>query len=335
MITKNSWANFAKLTACAALLTAVVASPVHHANAETVLRLGHTTTPESGYGVFATTWAQKASELSGGDINIKVFHNAQLGDEKALIEAMRLGTVDAAIITSDVLVSHVPEFTVLGLPMAFSSYDQAHEFQNGPGGKMLLDKLASVDLVGFSYADVSFRSIGNNIRPINKPDDLKGIKLRVIQSPLPIKVMEALGASPTPIAWQETVPALKQGVVDGLATGNAYYYIGRVYDYTKYFSFTNHAYSAMLSLVSKSRFNSLDKKTQDTLRDAAVAAAPAANKVLADIEMKMVPLMEKEGTIINRISDVAPFREKVQPIWADFEEKIGAELMAELRKIQK
>lgn len=301
------------------------------AYAETVLRVGQPTTPDSGYGVFAEAWAEKARKYTNGEVVIKPYHNGQLGDEKALVEALRLGTVEGGIVTTDVLINHVPEFAALSLPFAFSSYDDAHAFLEGEAGALLLGRLEDVGLKGFAFANVSFRSIGNNVRPIHAPEDIRGMKLRVIQSPIPVAVMNALGAQPTPIAWGETIPALKQGIVDGLATGNAYYYIGRVYDYTKYFTFTNHAYSAMVAVLSATSWDALEPAQRDAVARAARDAAPLANAVVADIERTMVPEIAAAGTQVNRIDDTAPFREVVLPLWDEQAAKIGEQLMAMVR----
>lgn len=301
------------------------------AAAQTVLRVGQPTTEDSGYGVFAESWAEKVAHLTNGEIEIKPYHNGQLGDEKALVEALRLGTVEGGIVTTDVLINHVPEFAALSLPFAFKSYEDAHDFLDGEAGAYLLSRLEAVGLKGFAFADVSFRSIGNNIRPIKTPDDMQGLKLRVIQSPIPVAVMNALGAQPTPIAWGETIPALKQGIVDGLATGNAYYYIGRVYDYTKYFSFTNHAYSAMVAVLAKSSWDGLNPAQQASVARAAEEAALLANAVVSDVERVMVPEITAAGTEVNRISDATPFREAVLPLWDEQAGKVGDELMIMLR----
>ncbi len=311
--------------------TAVMLAISGTVRAETVLRVGQPTTPESGYGVFAESWAEKVDDYTDGEVVIKPYHNGQLGDEKALVEAMRLGTVEGGIVTTDVLINHVPEFAALSLPFAFKSYDDAHEFLAGDAGALLLGRMGDVGLKGFAFADVSFRSIGNNIRPINTPEDMRGMKLRVIQSPIPVAVMNALGAQPTPIAWGETIPALKQGIVDGLATGNAYYYIGRVYDYTRYFTFTNHAYSAMVAVLSRTSWDALTPQQQDSVARAAAEAAPIANAVVADVERTMVPEITAAGTEVNRLADAAPFREAVLPLWDDQADKVGDKLMTMLR----
>ncbi len=299
--------------------------------AQTVLRVGQPTTEDSGYGVFAESWAEKVAHLTNDEVRIKPYHNGQLGDEKALVEALRLGTVEGGIVTTDVLINHVPEFAALSLPFAFKSYDDAHDFLDGEAGAYLLARLDEVGLKGFAFADVSFRSIGNNIRPITTPADMQGMKLRVIQSPIPVAVMNALGAQPTPIAWGETIPALKQGIVDGLATGNAYYYIGRVYDYTRYFSFTNHAYSAMIAVLSKAAWDGLTPAQQAAVERAAGDAASLANAVVSDVERVMVPEITAAGTEVNRIADATPFREAVLPLWDGQADKIGDELMTMLR----
>jgi TRAP-type transport system periplasmic protein len=322
---------YRRVAAIAVLAVGAFALNAGAAAGQTVLKLGHCCTETSAHGVLATKWAEFTGAKSGGELKLNVFPQGQLGDEKALVEALRLGTVDASVITTDVLISDVPEFTVIGLPYAFTSYEDAHAFLKGKGGNVLLSKLDRIGIKGLGIADTGFRSMGNNVRPINSPEDLKGVKIRVIQAPLSVKTLEAMGANPVPMPWAEVIPALEQKIIDGVESGNAYYVGLKAHEHTKFFSFTNHRYSGTAVLVNLRRFNRLSPKQQEALKTAALEAIPFANEAIQKAEAEMRPAFEKSRTAVNQVEQ-KQFQERVRGIWTDFEKEVGPELMQLLKQ---
>jgi tripartite ATP-independent transporter DctP family solute receptor len=301
-------------------------------SAQQTLRFGHSSQIAEPNHVLGTAFAERLAKQTGNKLDVKIYPQAQLGDEKALVEQLRLGTVDATVVASDILVGFVPDFAAIGLPFAFTSYPHAHKFLDGKGGKLLLSKLEAIGVKGLGFIDTGFRSVGNNIRPIRTPDDLQGMKIRVIPSPLVIDTQKAMGSSPVPIPWAETVSALKQGIVDGVETGNSYYYTARLWEYTKNFSYTNHLYTANVVLMSKRTFDRLSKDHQQAVLTAAAEAIPVARKYVADLEAKIAPDLEAKGIKVNTV-DPAPFRAKVQVIWEKFAPTISQDVMGELKAV--
>lgn len=299
---------------------------------QTVLRFGHSSQTAEPNHIVATKFAEEMDRLTGGKVKVQVYPQAQLGDEKGLVEQARLGTVDMASVASEVLTGIVPDFSAIGLPFAFRDYPHAHQFLDGEGGGLLLKKLDAQDITGLGYIDTGFRSIGNNKRPITKPEDLNGLKIRVIPSPLLIAVQEAMGSSPVPISWAETISALSQGVVDGVETGNVYYYSARLFDHTKFFTFTNHVYTANVVLMSKTTYDGLPDDVKQAVAEAAKIAIQHTRDYVKELEVGLDKKIEAEGTAVNTV-DPAPFQEKVKGIWEKFEPTIDPAVMQDLKRV--
>lgn len=318
------------VTACLGLLEAT--TPGAQAQDKITLRFGHASQTAEPNHYVATKFAEELARLTEGRATVRIYPQAQLGDEKALVEQMQLGTVDLASVASEVVTNLVPDFSAIALPFAFANYGKAHEFLDGEGGKILLGKLEDFSIHGLGYIDTGFRSIGNNTRPITKPDDLAGVKIRVIPSPLLIAAQEAMGSSPVPIPWAETISALSQGVVDGVETGNVYYYSARLFDHTKYFAFTNHIYTANVIIISKMTYDGLSDEIKDAIGKAAKFAIQATRDYVADLEVGLDQKIEEEGVAVTT-PDPGPFKEKVQGIWGKFESQIDPKVMQDLRRV--
>jgi TRAP-type transport system periplasmic protein len=326
--TSLRWYLVAILSLAIAMFTPAVAS----AQSKITLRFGHSSQLTEPNHILATAFAKELNELTKGRVEVKVYPQAQLGDEKALVEQLTLGTVDGTVVASEILVGFIPDYAAIGLPFAFHNYDRAHEFLDGPGGQALLAKLGRLKIKGLGFIDTGFRSIGNKKRPITKPADLVGLKIRVIPSPLLIATQKAMGSSPVPIPWAETISALSQGIVDGVETGNSYYYSARLYEYTKYFSFTNHIYTANVVMLSKATYDRLPPDIQKAVDKAAKDACQVANDYVAKLEVGLDKKIEAKGVKVNTV-DPKPFKEKVKGIWAKFEPTIDKQVMRYLREV--
>lgn len=316
-----------------AVLLSVFVVTTRDANAEISLRLGHDNQLVSPTHVTAAAWAKLLEERGKGTVGMKIYPQGQLGGEKSLVEQLRLGTLDATIVAHNVLVGFVPQFQAIGFPFLFKDYDQARKFLEGPGGTFLLKKLETVGIKGIGFINTGFRSIGNNARPIRTPEDLKGLKIREIPDPLALATMNAMGANAVPVPWGEVVSALEQKTIDGLSTGNSYYWSARLYDHTKYFTYTNHVYTANVVLMSLATFNRLPPDVQKIVLQAGAEALPDGWKAVADTEATLTKSLEAKGIKVNT-ADPTPFKDRVRHIWKEYEPKIGNELAGELNKLR-
>lgn len=302
------------------------------AQQKTVIKIGWVTpdSPQDPYATGARTFKQAVERQSNGRIEVQLFPNRQLGDEKPMLEGLRFGTLDAAVITNAVVAQIEPAFQVNDLPFLYSSEAQAHKVLDGKVGQTLVKKLEGKGIVALGFMEGGFRHMINNVRPVNKPDDVKGVKYRVMQNPVYIDMFSALGGSAVPMAWGETFTAVQQGTIDGLEIPIAVIDSSKYNEVTKYLSLTNHTYSMIALLISKKSFDKLPADLQSVVREAGKTAL-GAQRVAAGANAKaLVGALEKKGMKVNAVADIVPFRNSVKPVYEKFKPSIGADLMNEV-----
>jgi tripartite ATP-independent transporter DctP family solute receptor len=300
-----------------------------HAQTKTVIKLGWTTSDgaQDPYAVGARAFKSAVERDTRGAVEVQLFPNRALGDERQMLEGMRFGTVDAGIITNAVVAQLEPAFSLNDLPFLFSSEAQAHKVLDGAVGTELSTKLASKGIVVLGFMEGGFRNMINNKRPVTTPADVKGVKYRVMQNPVYIDMFNSLGGSAVPMAWGETFTAVQQGTIDGLEIPLSVIDANKYYEVTKFLSLTNHTYSVNELVMSK---RALDKLSPE-LRAAVVAAGKSATAIqrqvaLADAKTTLGTL-EKNGMKVNPISDVAAFRKSVTPVYDKFRQGGNAKLL--------
>ena len=322
-----------KISLFAALLAALVLGFAGGASAQQkfTLKLGWVTpdNPQDPYANGALAFKQAVERQSGGRIEVQMFPNRQLGDEKPLLEGLRFGTVDVAVITNAVVAQVEPAFLVNDLPFLYSSEAQAHKVLDGKVGQTLAKKLESKGIVALAFMEGGFRHMINNVRPVNRPDDVKGVKYRVMQNPVYIGMFSALGGNAVPMAWGETYTAVQQGAIDGLELPIGPIDSLKVNEVTKYLSLTNHTYSMIALLMSKKSFDKLPPDLQSAVREAGKTAL-GPQRVAAGANAKaLVGVLEKKGMKVNTVADIAPFRALMKPVYDNFRSTIGTDLMSD------
>ena len=185
--------------------------------ADLTIKLGWTSSAgeTDPYAIGARAFKQAVEAESKGRIEVQLFPNRALGDEKPLLEGMRLGTVDAAIITNAVVAQIEPAFQINDMPFLYSDEAQAQKILDGPVGEKLRKKLETKGVVLLGFMEGGFRAMINNVRPVSTPADVKGVKYRVMQNPVYIAMFSSLGGNAVPMAWAETFTAVQQGAIDG------------------------------------------------------------------------------------------------------------------------
>jgi tripartite ATP-independent transporter DctP family solute receptor len=310
-----------------------LASSILPANAQdkTIIKLGWTSSDGAAdpYAVGARAFKEAVEANSKGRIEVRLFPNRQLGDEKPMVEGMRLGTVDAGVITNAVVAQIEPAFQLNDLPFLYADEAQAQRVLDGPVGQKLGAKLESKGIKVLGYMEGGFRNMINNVRPVGKPDDVKGVKYRVMQNPVFIAMFSSLGGNAVPMAWGETFTAVQQGTIDGLEIPLAVIEQNKYFEVAKYLSLTNHTYSANLLLISKRFFDRLPADLQKAVVDASVAATAKQREVSGANSKEIVAKLEKAGMTVNRVPDMTPFRGAVTSVYDQFKPTIGADLMQE------
>ena len=314
---------------CAALVVAF-AGPAP-AQQKFTFKLGWVTpeNPQDPYAAGAIFFKQTVERQSAGRIEVQLFPNRQLGDEKPLLEGLRFGTVDAAVITNAVVSQVEPAFQVNDLPFLYRNEAQAHKALDGKMGQLLAKKLEAKGIVSLAYMEGGFRHMINNVRPVNRPEDIKGVKYRVMQNPVYIEMFTALGGNAVPMAWGETYTAVQQGTIDGLELPIGPIDSLKVNEVTKFLSLTSHTYSMIALLVSKKSFDKLPRDLQEVMREAGKSALGPQRIAAAANAKVLLAGLEKKGMKINWIADNTPFRNAVKPMYEKFKPSIGADVLNE------
>ena len=317
------------LFAASALFAAVAAFGMPAASAQTVIKLGWTTTDGATdpYAIGARAFKAAVEKDTNGTVQVQLYPNRQIGDEKQVMEGIRFGTVDAGIVTNAVVAQMEPAFQINDLPFLYTSEAQAQKVLDGKVGADLAALLAKKNIVVLGYMEGGFRHMINNKKPVNAPADVQGVKYRVMQNPLFIDMFNSLGGAAVPMAWGETFTAVQQGTIDGLELPVAVIDNSKMFEVTKFLSLTNHTYSMIALLISK---KAMDKLTPDQ-RKAVIEAgksATAFQRIEAEKNEKVLLAgLAQKGMTINQVTNMVPFRNAVQPIYVKTRAAVGDAMM--------
>ena len=294
------------------------------------LRASSSTAPTHPYNVGLEKFAELVSERTNGTIKIDIFPSAQLGDERANIEDLQMGTLDIAVTSTGPLGNFEPSFLILDLPYLFSGYDHAHAVLDGDIGQGLIDKLDALGIVGGAFWENGFREMTNSKHPINTPEDCVGLKLRCMENQAHMAAFSALGMDPTPMAWSEVYAALQQGVIDGQENPIAVIYSQKVYEIQPYLAITNHVYSAAMVLFSKSVMEKLTPEQQQVLLDTAKEVAAYERSLGEDAAADQIAEMEKAGVAVT-YPDVSAFQTALEGVYVDYAKDFGQDNIDAIR----
>lgn len=302
---------------------------VASAEAAKTIRVATVALPETTIYQGLDKWQKIVAEKSNGKIEIKVLGRAVMGGDREMIEGCRLGTLDSAVVSGSVLANIIPQYSMIAMPYLFNSHDEANAYLDGPMGKKLFGLLEEKDLVGLGWATWSFRGIWNNVRPITKPEDLQGLKIRTVETPLDMGIINKMGGVSTPMAWSECLLGLRQGTVDGISTTYGLGYPLKLYELAKFASQTNHYYETAPLIMSKKLFNEFTPEEQKFIRETAAEAMLWSRTEQMKYESKCQPMLEEKGTKVNAVSSEVfeAFRDKTKPLYQEFREKVGPEFM--------
>lgn len=305
-------------------LTLCAVAPAQAKDEKIVLRLGFELSLDSSQGVGGKEMARVASELSKGRIEIQLYPDSQLGNGPKMVDMVKDGSLDMYEGGTGLFSKWEPRLNVFDIPYLFSSVDQAYKVLDSKFGKEILATLEPHGFKGLSFWENGIRSVTNNVRPITKPDDLVGLKMRVMPSnPVHVTLWKQLGTEPTPMPFSEIYPSLQSGKVDGQEHPVAAIYGGKFYEVQKYLSLTKHMYGPLIQIMNLPKFKSLSAKDQKIILKASYAGAVAQRKYSNENEAKFLVEMKDKGMQINEV-DIAPFRDKARPaIEKEFVEKNG------------
>jgi tripartite ATP-independent transporter DctP family solute receptor len=276
-------------------------------------------------------FAELVKQKSGGKITVRSFPGGSLGPDLQVVSAMQGGTVEMNVMNASLLAGNVKEMTLFDLPYLFTTTKEADAVADGPVGKKLLAKLEERGLVGLAYWDLGFREMHTVKKPIDKADDFKGMKMRVIPTPIYVEFMNSLGANAVPMPFTETYTALEQGALDGMTNPLLNITDGKYNEVSKHLIMTNHMYTPQAVIVSKKFWDKLSADEKKILQDAATETATFQRKVARDEAAKALDELKKRGMVVHELppAEIAKLKERSKPVFDKFAAQIGEPLVKE------
>lgn len=270
------------------------------APAQTVkLTLGHGAAIGNPRHEAAVRFAEVVKAKSGGRIEVQVAPSAQLGDDAAMVTALRTGALDLSANSQGAVANAVPEYAAFGMPFSFSSPAAAFKLLDGPLGKELADRSAEKGLVLLGTWDNGIRQMTNGKRPIVKPEDLKGLKMRVPPDATLVDIMKALGAESQQIKFAELYVALQQGVVDGQENPLVNIHASKLYEVQKHLALTNHQFQMTPFLMSRRSWERLSDADRKAVQEAATEATALQRKLSAEADEKLLAELKAKGVQVT------------------------------------
>ncbi len=257
--------------------------------------------------------AELVAQKSGGKMAIEIYSSQQLGTERECLELLQIGSLGMTKVSSSVLENFAPEIKVLGLPYLFRDREHAYHVFDGEVGRELLLQSEAFWLRGLTYFDAGQRSFYTKTRPVRSPDDLKGLKIRVQESPVAMGMVRALGAAPTPISYGELYTALQQGIVDGAENNPPSFYTSHHYEVCKFYSLNEHTAVPDVLIISTLAWKRLTTQEQQWLQAAADEATVYQRKRWQEAEQSALDAVQKAGVEVIR-PDKTPFVERTKAL---------------------
>ena len=280
----------------------------------------------------AEKWAELVKQKSGGKMQIKVFANGVLGGDVQALSAGQGGTVDFTAMNSGILQTQVKEFAIFDFPFMFENGKEADAILDGAFGKQLADKLPAKGLVNLAYWELGFRNLTTSKRAIAKADDIAGLKIRVIQSPIYIETFNTLGANAVPMPITEVYTAMEQKIIDGHENPFSVIETSKFYEVQKYLTVSNHIYNPQSLLASKKKWDALTRDEQAILTSTAVEATKWQRENARKMSDESLATLKKTMTVtVLPAEEIGKIRAKIKPVIDKFSQNVGPELVTQLQ----
>ncbi|XCF07414.1 TRAP transporter substrate-binding protein [Tamlana crocina] len=256
---------------------------------------------------------------SGGKMNLQIYPSQQLGTERECLELLQIGSLDMTKVSVGVMENFAPKMKVFGVPFLFRDRQHSFDVLDSYIGKEILDDGEKYWLKGMAYYDAGSRSFYTKDRAVHTPEDLKGLKLRVMESVTAIDMVKSLGGSPTPISWGELYTSLQQGVVDGAENNPPSFYLSRHYEVCKFYTLNEHTVLPDVLVIGTSTWNKLSKQEREWLQASVDKSVTFQRKLWAEAEAEALAEVEKAGVEIIR-PDKTLFKERVQSVYDGYKD---------------
>ncbi|MDO7170873.1 TRAP transporter substrate-binding protein [Mariniflexile sp. AS56] len=300
------------------LLLAIVLVGCSEANKTKTIKIAHGLDVNHSVHKAMVEMGKDLEKRSGGKMKLQIYPSQQLGSERECLELLQIGSLDMTKVSVGVMENFAPKMKVFGVPFLFRDRQHSFDVLDGPTGKEILDDGEQYWLKGLGYYDAGSRSFYTKDTPINTPSDLKGLKVRVMESVTAMEMVKALGGSATPISWGELYTSLQQGVVDGAENNPPSFYLSRHYEVCKYYSLDEHTVLPDVLVVGTQTWNQLTPQEQTWLKESVDKSVTYQRTLWAEAEAEALHEVEKAGVTIIR-PDKTLFQDKVASIYEGYE----------------
>jgi tripartite ATP-independent transporter DctP family solute receptor len=291
--------------------------------AQTTMKMNISIGQNSHYGVAVDAFARELEKRTGGRYKVQNHYSGALGAERESIEAVQLGTLDLTMTSTGPVPNFVPEVAILDIPFLMRDYAHARAVLDGPIGQEMLAKFEAKGIKALAWGENGFRHMTNSKRPVNVPDDLKGLKMRTMENPIHIAAYKNFGIIPTPMAFTEVFTALQQGTVDGQENPLSVISAAKFEQVQKHMTLTGHVYSPAVILMNKASFDKLSAADRQAFVEAAREAVKANRGRVDEDERKAVADLRSKGMQVVETVDKTKFQTAVAPAYAEFAKRFG------------
>lgn len=304
--------------------------------AETTLRFGYEAPRSDTQHTAAKKFNDLLKEKSKGELKLSLFPDSTLGNAQTMISAVRGGTIDLEMSGSPNFTGLVQKLNVIDIPFIFKDRTHAYTVLDGEVGQGLLKELEAQGLKGLAFWDVGFREFSNSKRPVNKPEDIKGLKVRTNQNPMYIQAFNLLGGNPVPMPLAELYTALETRAVDAQEHPIGIFWSAKLYEVQKYLSLTNHGYTPLIVVMNKAKFDALSPELQNALLESAKEAGQYQRDLNVKNEKDIIENLRKAGVEVIEQVDQAPFKAVIEAdVRKSFIDKHGDELVKQIDALAK
>lgn len=312
----------------AGLTMACLAMPA--SAADVTLRVASVTGPSHHHNV-SLRWFADRVNARGVGLNIQVLDGAQLGGERDYIEGMMLGSIQMAQVSTAPVSGFISEFDLFSLPYLIRDTDHFKKVVSGPVGAKYSKLFEARGVKVLAWFDNGYRNVFNKVRPVVTPEDMDGLKIRVMESPLMVNTLNAMGGAATPMSYSELYTALEQGVLDGGENAAGNVLNDKFYEVSSYLSLTQHFRPPGIVAISLKSWDGLSDEQKAVLEEEAVALQDYEIQLTEEVGQAAITELQAKGMKINE-ADVAAFRERMAPVYSDFTAKHGSDLLQQVQQ---
>lgn len=299
------------------------------------LRVSHTLAPESHYHQGLLHWKKIVEDRTNGSVKVEVFHSAQLGSERDVVEGVSLGTIEATLTSTGPLPNFTNAFMVFDLPFIVQDRQKAYKWMDGPEGQKILASLEPSNIKALGIWENGFRNLTNSKRSVKSPADMSGLKIRLMENPIHVATFETLGARAVPMPFGELFTALQQGTVDGQENPLVIIDTSKFYEVQNHLSLTGHFYSPAVLMINLDFWNNtLTEEERKIVAQAEKEARQWEREFSIKGEKELRAKLEKAGMMVDD-EDVAVWFAAVQPVYDQFSDKVDQAMVRSFIDAQK